>query len=139
MGQTLYSALTARAGMYVCYLVPIAYLAGIMVHIIQEKQVQHKRLGAGDVVTILALLLVSLDFVYYGYLFFTHTGRLLPPNHLLVKYVGGGILWVWILGYCYQMYFARQAAGNKLKSRYMQLVWVVIGSLVLGGVGIAMS
>lgn len=139
MWQTLYSALTARAGMYICYLVPIAYLIGIVAHVLRGKQVQHQRLNPGDLLTILALLLVSVDFGYYGYLFFTHTGRLLQPNHLFLKYIGGGALWVWIMGYCYQMYFARQAAGEKLKSRYMQVVWVAVGSLVLGGVGIAIS
>ena len=139
MWQTLYSALTAHAGMYICYLVPIVYLVGLVVHIITGKQAKNKHLGTGDVLTILALLLVSLDFLYYGYLFFTHTGRLLQPNHLLLKYAGGGVLWVWIIAYCYQMYFARHAAGAKLKARYMQLVWVAVGSVVLGGVGIAIS
>ncbi len=139
MWQTLYSALTARAGMYFCYLAPIIYLAGLVAYIVKRKQARRKRLGTGDLFTILALLLVSSDFVYYGYLFFTHTGKLLQPSHLFLKYAGGGVLWVWILGYCYRMYFAPQAAGSKLKSRYMQLVWVAVGCIVLGVVGIAMS
>lgn len=139
MWSTLYSVLTARAGMYICYLAPIIYLIGVVAHIVKGKQTQQKRLGIGDVLTILALVLISVDFGYYGYLFFSHTGKLLQPNHLFFKYVGGGLLWVWILGYCYQMYFASKAAGDRLKARYMQLIWVLVGSLVLGGVGILIS
>jgi len=139
MWQTLYSTLTARAGMYICYLVPILYLIGIVVHIVKGKQAQQQRLGAGDLITILALLLVSLDFLYYVYLFFSRTGKLLQPNYLFLKYVAGGVLWIWIIGYIYQMYFTSKAAGGHLKSRYMQLVWVLIGSLILGGVGIMIS
>jgi len=139
MWQTLYSALTARAGMYIGYLAPIIYLAGLVAYLVKRKQARKKHLGAGDLFTVLALLLVSLDFVYYGYLFFTQTGKLLQPNHLFLKYAGGGFLWVWIIGYCYRMYFAPQAAGSKLKDRYMQLVWVAVSCVVLGVIGFVMS
>lgn len=139
MWQALYSALTEHAGMYICYLVPIIYLISLVTSIVKGKQAQQKRLGAGDVLAILALLLISLDFGYYGYLFFSRTGRLLPPNILFLKYAGGGLLWIWIIGYCYRMYFTSKAAGDRLKARYMQLVWVLVGTLILGGVGIIVS
>jgi hypothetical protein len=139
MGHALYTALTARAGMYICYLVPLVYLYVILAHILKEKRTQQKRISSGDIVTILALILVSLDFLYYLYLFFSRTGRLLGPNLLFLKYTVGGVLWLWIIGYSYLMYFAPKAAGANLKSRYLQLLGVVIGTCILGGIGILIS
>jgi hypothetical protein len=139
MWQALYSALTTRAGMYICYLVPISYLFWVLLAILKGKRAQQKRLGPGDIFAIMALILVSIDFVYYVYLFFSHTGTLLPPRHLFLKYVVGGLLWLWIFGYIYTRYFAPKAAGSHLKSRYMQLLWVLLGSVVLGGIGVMIS
>ena len=139
MGQAVYTALTARAGMYIFYLVPLVYLYVIWIHILRGKRAQQLRIGSGDAITILALILVSIDFLYYLYLFFSHTGSLLEPKLLFLKYVGGGILWLWIIGYSYYMYFTPKAAGTHLKTRYLQLMWVVIGSCVLGGIGILIS
>lgn len=139
MGHTVYTALTARAGMYICYLVPLVYLYAILARILREKRTQQKRIGSGDVITILALILVSVDFLYFLYLFFSRTGRLLGPNLLFLKYTVGGVLWLWIIGYIYRMYFAPKAAGASLKSRYLQLLGVVIGTCVLGGIGILIS
>lgn len=139
MGYAVYTALTARAGMYICYLVPLVYLYAILIRILKGKRVQKKRIGSSDVVTILALILVSADFLYYFYLFFSHTGRLLEPQMLFLKYIVGGVLWLWIIGYTYRMYFAPKAAGASLKSRYLQLLGVVLGTCILGGIGILIS
>ena len=139
MGGIVYTALTARAGMYICYLVPLVYLYAILAHVLKEKRTHQNRIGSGDVVTVLALILVSIDFLYYLYLFFSRTGTLLGPNLLFLKYTVGGVLWLWIIGYSYRMYFAPTSAGAHLKSRYLQLLWVIIGTCVVGGIGILIS
>lgn len=139
MWQSIYAMFTTHAGMYIGYLIPISYLIWLVVRIVREKQAQNGHLGPGDLLALLGLLLVTVDFVYYGYLFFSGTGKLLPPTHLLLKYTGGTLIWGWILAYCYQHYFTRKAAGTQQKARYAQILWVVIGTLVLGSVGIAIS
>lgn len=139
MWQSLYTILTTREGMYIAYAVPIGYCLMIVGKAVLAKRAGHGRLGLGDMITLIALLLIALDFVYYLYLFVSHTGRLLPARYLFPKYVGGGVLWIWVAGYLYLTHLAPQRAGEQGKSRYIQLVGMVVGTAVLGMVGVLIS
>lgn len=139
MWQALYTMLTTREGMYIAYAAPIGYCLVISGKTLLSKRAGHVRLGIGDVISLIALLLITLDFVYYLYLFFSHTGRLLPAQYLFPKYVGGAVLWLWVAGYLYLTHLAPQQAGQQIKSRYLEIVGIAAGTVVLGMVGILIS
>lgn len=139
MLQPVYSALTSHEGMYLCYLIPIIYFVFILFKVLSSKQDIQKRPGVGDVIAIIALVLISLDFLYYVYLFFSKTGKLLPSSALFLKYTGGGVLWLWVIGYTYVKHFTRKVSGDQLKARYLNLVWMIVGSIALGIVGAVIS
>lgn len=139
MWQPLYTILTTREGMYIAYVVPIVYCFVMVFNAVSSKRTAQIRIGIGDVGTRIALSLISLDFIYYLYLFLTHTGKLLPARYLFPKYVAGGLLWLWVGGYMYRRYFAPQRAGAQMKSRYLELVGIAGGTLVIGIVGMFIS
>lgn len=139
MWQSLYTILTTREGMYIAYAVPIGYCLMIVGNALLTKRAARVRPGLGDTITLIALLLIALDFVYYLYLFFSHTGKLLPARYLFPKYVGGGVLWVWVAAYLYLTHFAPQRAGAQVKSRYIRLAGMMTGTAILGLMGILIS
>lgn len=139
MWQPIYAMFTAREGMYICYVVPIGYFMLVAFNVLGAKRAERKRIGIGDMITLLALLLITADFLYYIYLFFTKTGTLLPPNLLFLKYTGGGALWLWVFWYSYTTHFTPHIAGIHFRARLRQLAWMLLGSLALGGVGILIS
>lgn len=139
MWQQLYNAFTTYEGVYISYLAPISYFAAIVFIVISSRRTLHNRIRSKDLIAAVAMVLISLDFLYYLYLFLTKTGELLPPQHLFIKYAVGFFLWIWILWYSYEGHFTRRVAGEHFKSRCARLIWVCVGSLVLGFVGIAIS
>jgi hypothetical protein len=138
-GQSLYALFTNRAGMYLCYIVPIIYGATLVVNGMLSKRASQSRIRLGEFVTLAALLLLALDFGRFLYLFFSGHGKTLPPTDLLLKYVGGGILWVWVVVFIYQHRFTAQAAGEHRGARYLELLGVVLGMGIVGGIGIFIS
>ncbi len=139
MWQSIYTIFTTYEGVYVFYLIPIIYFIMIVFSVISSRHREHKRIGVKDVTVVVAILLILLDFVNYLYLFFTKTGKLLPPLYLLIKYLVGCLLWVWIFWYSYIGHFSRHVAGEYFRTRYTKLLWIFVGSLLLAFVGIRMS
>ena len=139
MWQSIYTVFTTYDGVYIFYLVPIVYFIVIVLNVISSRHKEHQRIGIKDLSVVAAILLILLDFVYYLYLFFSKTGELLQPRNLLIKYAVGGILWLWIFWYSYERHFARHVAGERFKARYVNLLWIFGGSLVLAVVGVMMS
>jgi hypothetical protein len=125
--------------MYICYVAPIGYFILVALNVLGAKRAEQKRIRIGDIITLLALLFITVDFLYYIYLFFTKTGTLLPPNLLFFKYTGGGVLWLWVFGYTYLAHLAPHVAGIHFRSRLFHLTWMIAASLVLGLVGILIS
>lgn len=139
MWQSIYAVLTTYEGIYIFYLLPIVYFMTIVYNVISSRRREHHRIGIRDLTVVAAILLISLDFIHYLYLFLTHTGKLLPSHYLLPKYAVGCLLWLWIFWYSYEKYFARHVAGEQFKARYINLLWVSGGSLVLACVGVMLS
>lgn len=139
MWQAIYTVLTAYAGVYIFYLIPIVYFITIVVSVISSRRARHKRLAARDGIAAVAMGLIALDFVNYLYLFLTETGELLPSRYLLIKYTIGFFLWLWILWYSYEGHFTPGVAGKYFRTRCIRCLWVCAGSLVLAVVGIIMS
>jgi len=139
MWQFIYTIFTTYEGVYIFYLIPIVYFITIVFNVLSSRRRDHKRMGVRDVTVAVALLLILLDFVNYLYLFFTKTGKLLPPRYLLIKYAVGCLLWLWIFWYSYEWHFARHVAGEHFRTRYTKLLWLCGGSLVLALVGVMMS
>jgi hypothetical protein len=139
MLRFVYTVFTTYQGMYLCYLVPVAYLLSIIFMMISSKMKRREALQGQDVVAAGAVLLIVLDFARYLYLFLTHTGRLLPLPYLFLKYIVGGLVWLWILWYCYQGYFARRVAGASFTKRWKILLAICAAGLVFAFIGIAMS
>jgi hypothetical protein len=139
MLRFVYTVFTTYEGMYLCYLVPVVYFLAITFTIISSKMKRRETLKGQDIVAAGAILLVLLDFGRYLYLFLTHTGRLLPLPYLFLKYVVGGLVWLWILWYCYQGYFARRVAGASFARRWAILLGICAAGLVFALIGIAMS
>lgn len=139
MWQQLYHLFTVHEGVYILYLVPIAYCTIIVFHVIATKRLLPKQVGIKDVFTVIILLALIADFINYLYLFSTKTGRLLPVNALFVKYVVGFFLWLWVAWYSYGGYFTRRAAGERLKKRRVTLMWVCVATLALACVGRLLS
>jgi hypothetical protein len=125
--------------MYICYVAPIGYFIFVALNVLGAKRAEQKRIRIGDIITLLALLFITGDFLYYIYLFFTKTGTLLPPHLLFLKYTGGGLLWLWVLGYTYIRHLAPHIAGIHFRARLLHLTWMIVSSLVLGLVGIVIS
>jgi hypothetical protein len=139
MWQLLYKGFTSYEGVYLLYLVPIIYFIIIVVGVLASKRRLHQRIGAKEVITVLAIGFITLDFINYAYLFFTKTGVLLQPLHLLIKYIAGFFMWFWIFWYSYQHYFTRLVAGEQFSKRRTGLIFMCVGSLVLAVVGILLS
>jgi len=139
MWQLLYKGFTSYEGVYLLYLVPIIYFIIIVVGVLASKRRLHQRIGAKEVIAVLAIGFITLDFINYAYLFFTKTGVLLQPLHLLIKYIAGFFMWLWIFWYSYQHYFARLVAGEQFSKRRTGLIFMCVGSLVLAVVGILLS
>jgi hypothetical protein len=139
MWQLLYKGFTSYEGVYLLYLVPIIYFIIIVVGVFASKRRLHQPIGAKDVIAVLAIGFITLDFINYAYLFFTKTGVLLQPLHLLIKYIAGFFMWLWIFWYSYQHYFARLVAGEEFSKRRTGLILMCAGSLVLAIVGILLS
>ena len=139
MWQLLYKGFTSYEGVYLLYLVPIIYFIIIVVGVLASKRRLHQRIGAKDVIAVLAIGFITLDFINYAYLFFTKTGVLLQPLHLLIKYIAGFFMWLWIFWYSYQHYFARLVAGEQFSKRRTELILMCVGTLVLAVVGILLS
>ncbi|MBD3306867.1 hypothetical protein GF339_10600 [candidate division KSB3 bacterium] len=139
MWQPLYTALTAYEGMYIGYLAPVVYFTVLTVRTIGSRRARHHRLTLRDITVAIGLILIILDFLNYLYLLLTNTGELLPPAYLFPKYVLGLLVWLWVVWYSYQGYFARRAAGDQFRKRRNSLLWLVIATAVLAGVGIAIS
>lgn len=135
----MYRILTTYEGLYIFYAVPIVFFIIIVRRIISSFRSSGKRIGIGEVMAVAALGLLTLDFIYYLYLFFTKTGELLPPLHLLLKYTGGFLLWLWIVWHSYKKYFSRRVAGEQFMARWKQVIWVAVGSGVLAIIGIMIS
>lgn len=139
MWQLLYKGFTSYEGVYLLYLVPIIYFISIVVGVLASKRRLHQRIGAKDVIAVLAIGFITLDFINYAYLFFTKTGVLLQPLHLLIKYIVGFFMWLWIFWYSYQHYFARLVAREQFSKRRTGLILMCLGSLALAVVGILLS
>ena len=139
MWQPIYTLFTAREGMYICYVVPIGYFALVAFNVFGTKRAEKERLRIGDIITLLALLLITVDFFYYLYLFFTGTGTLLSPKLLLLKYTGGGLLWLWVFWYSFTKHLSPHVAGIHFRARLVQFTWMLVGSLVVGVVGMLIS
>ena len=139
MWQLLYKGFTSYEGVYLLYLVPIIYFIIIVVGVLASKRRPHQHIGAKDVIAVLAIGFITLDFINYAYLFSTKTGVLLQPLHLLIKYIAGFFMWLWIFWYSYQNYFARLVAGEQFSKRRTGLILMCLGTLVLAVVGILLS
>ena len=139
MWQQLYTVFTTYEGMYIFYLIPIVYFVTIVFKTVYPKIRLQTPIGVHGIIAAVAISLISLDFVYYLYLFLSGTGKPLPETWLLVKYMIGFFLWLWVFWYSYKVYFARHVAGKHFTTRRVTLVGLCIGSLVLGIVGIAIS
>ena len=139
MWRQLYHLFTMHEGVYILYLVPIAYCTIIVSHVISAKWLLPKQFGIKDIFTVMIMLVLGADFVSYLYLFSTKTGQLLPMNALFVKYVLGGGGWLWVAWYSYKGYFTRCAAGQRLRKRRMMLMWVCLATLILGFAGSLLS
>lgn len=139
MWQLLYKGFTSYEGVYLLYLIPNVYFIIIVIGVLASKRRLHQRIGAKDVIAVLAIGFITLDFINYAYLFFTKTGVLLQPLHLLIKYIAGFFMWLWIFWYSYQHYFARHIAGEQFSKRRTELILMCVGSLVLAVVGILLS
>ena len=135
MWRQLYHVFTIREGIYLGYLVPIVYGAIIVWRVINTKRSLPKRPGVKDILTAIMLLALAADFINYLYLFSTNTGQLLAPNALFVKYTLGGGLWLWIAWYSYEGYFTRRAAGERVRTRRIALIWACAGALILSCIG----
>ena len=139
MLQQLYAALTTYEGMYVCYLIPIVYFLFIVLKSVLSRTRQQKSVGIREVAAVVAILLIAADFVNYLYLLFSGTGKLLPSTWLFAKYAVGCIFWLWVFWYSYEAYFSRRVAGKLFARRLTILVLLLVGTLVLGGIGMVMS
>jgi hypothetical protein len=139
MFQLIYTAFTAYEGVYIFYLLPVVYFVVIVFSVIFSKHKLRQPIKIKDVMAMVAIVLIFLDFGNYLYLFLTKTGELLPPSYLLIKYVIGFFLWLWTFWYSYKGYFARRTAGEQGRKRQLGLVWMGVGSLVLAFVGIIIS
>lgn len=139
MWRQLYHLFTAHEGVYILYLVPIAYCTIIVFHVIVVKWQLPKQFGIKDVFTLVTLLALAADFINYLYLFSTKTGQLLRMNALFVKYVLGCVLWLWVAWYSYEGYFTRRAAGERLRKRRVTLLWVCAATFALAFVGCLLS
>ncbi|PIE32181.1 hypothetical protein CSA56_16365 [candidate division KSB3 bacterium] len=135
----LYNALTTYEGMYVFYLIPIVYFLVIVVNSLYSCITQKKSIGFQEIVALLAILIICADFIRYLYLFLSGTGKLLQPTGLFVKYAIGFLIWLWVIGYSYNVYFSRQTAGQFFNRRVTIMAILFVGSLVLGGIVIALS
>lgn len=131
MWKELYMALTAREGVYICYLVPILYVGRVISTIAVSRFKTYGRFRWQDGAAVGAILLIALDFIRYLFLLLTHTGRILPFSLFLVKYAVGLGLWGWCLWYCYVGYFSRRAAREQFSRRWMHLVFVGVEILIL--------
>lgn len=132
MWRQLYHLFTVHEGMYILYLIPIAYCTILVFYVIAAKP---RHVGFKDVFTVIILFALIADFINYLYLFSTKTGLLLPSNALFVKYVFGFFLWLWVAWYSYENYFTRRAAGERFRKRRTTLVWVCAATLILGVIG----
>ncbi len=139
MLQQLYNAFTTYEGMYVFYLIPVVYSLVVVGNSVFSRLKQQRPIGFREILAVLAILVICADFVNYLYLFFSGTGKLLQASALFVKYGVGFLVWLWVVWYSYHTYFSRQVAGQFFKRRVTILVVLFVGSLVLGGIGIAIS
>ena len=139
MLQQLYNALTTYEGMYVFYLIPIGYFLVIVVNSAYSRIKHQQPIGLQGILAVLSILVICADFVNYLYLFFSRTGTLLHTTALFIKYGVGFLMWLYVIWYSYHTYFSRHVAGQFFKRRVTILVTLMVGSLVLGGIGIAIS
>ena len=132
--QQLYQLLTQSEGMYLGYLIPIAYFFSILLRLILVN-VQQRGVKVADLFTAAAMLTIAVDFSRYLYLLFSQTGKILPFHLLFIKYALGLGCWLIVLWYGYRMHFSRRAAGNNFGARWRLLLLVCVGSSVLGILG----
>lgn len=137
--EHIYGALTKYIGMYVCYLLPIAYFSSLISTSVLSSIRQQKSIGGRGAVTVIAMGVIVLDFVRFLYLLLTGTGKLLPPAMLFVKYGIGAFAWLLVVWYAYDTHFAPHAAGEHFQRRLATLAVFVVCSLILGGIGMVMS
>lgn len=139
MWRQCYLALTTYQGMYLCYLAPIVYFFILIGKLLSHGVKRHAFIGVKDFSAGAAIGLIALDFARYLYLFWTHTGRILPFPFLIVKYAVGGLLWGWVFWYCYEHYLNRRAAGAAFTKRWTILLGCCAAGLLLAVIGSAMS
>lgn len=138
MLSQLYHVFTTYEGMYLCYVIPIVYFLGVVFTTLLTNRKLRKHAGMDGMVAAIAMIVITVDFVNYLYLFFTKTGKLLPPNFLYLKYLIGLVFWLWVLVYCYRAYFSRQAAGKLFRQRLLLFGLVIVMGMILAGLGIAL-
>lgn len=139
MWQLLYKAFIAYEGVYLFYLLPIIYFILIVFRVLSSKRLLRQRMSGQDVITVFAIGLITLDFMNYGYQFFTKTGEFLQSQYLLIKYAIGFLIWIWIFWYSYKNYLAYHIAGKQFSKRWTGLVLMCVGSFTLAVVGIMIS
>ena len=138
MLSQLYHVFTTYEGMYLCYMIPIVYFLGVVFTTLLTNRKLRKHAGMAGMLAAIAMIVITVDFVNYLYLFLTNTGKLLPPNLLYLKYLIGLGFWLWVLVYCYRAYFSRQAAGKLFRQRLLLFGLVIVMGMILAGLGIAL-
>ncbi|PID59064.1 hypothetical protein CSB45_01260 [candidate division KSB3 bacterium] len=107
MVYAIYKALTDHVGIYLGYIIPIVYVLSIVMKTVVSQMKTLKKVRIKDFAAVAAIAVIILDFMRFVYLFSTGTGRLLPPGILFVKYAVGGVVWLWLLWYSYEIPFSR--------------------------------
>ncbi len=138
MLQQMYRTLTAHEGMYLCYVVPLGYFVSIIAASAFNDFKVRGQARLGSMAAVVAILGITADFINYLYLFFSKTGKLLPPQVFYAKYALGFVLWGWAIWYAYAAYFSKQAAGARFNKRLLILAVVLLCGLIVGGLGIAL-
>jgi len=99
----IYTALIKYHSVYIYQLVPIFYFTWIFGRLIYYKCKYGKGILLRDVLTLITLVVLILDYGHYLYLFVAGTGQLLSLPGFLIKYSLGTILWIWMFIYHYEV------------------------------------
>lgn len=99
----IYEALIEYRSVYVYQLVPILYFISIFSRLMYYKCKYGRKIFLRDILTLITLIILVLDYVNYLYFFVAKTGRVLSFTEFLIKYSLGTILWIWMFVYHYEV------------------------------------
>ncbi len=135
----IYHALTRHVAVYLFYLVPIAYFASIVLRLLYYKIKYRQNISHGDILAVLTVLVIALDYINYLYLLISQTGQVLPMRELIIKYSIGFLLWSWMLWYSYKVHLKRHLTKENFQKHRVIIAWLFSMLVILTVIGVVLS